>query len=144
MGLIKSYKPVSWCIVALLAVTSLTAGEHHGLVKFAGLGMPGASVTLTQGDKKVTAITAPDGDYAFPEIADGTWQIQIEMMCFAPITREVVVGPGALPAQWELKMLPIDEMKTVNAAPAPPPIASPTTTTAAATPRCGRAKCSAR
>src|SRR6185369_13772772 len=121
MAFIKRCKSVSWCLLACLTVSSLTAGEHHGLVKFAGLGIPGASITLTQGDKKMTAVTGPDGDYSFADVADGLWQIQIEMLCFAPITREVAVAAGALPAQWELKMLPIEEMKTVTAAPVPPP-----------------------
>jgi hypothetical protein len=82
----------------------------------------------------MAAVTGPDGDYSFADVADGLWQIQIEMLCFAPITREVAVAAGALPAQWELKMLPIEEMKTVTAAPVPPPTETASVSTAAPTP----------
>ena len=46
-----------YLMIAVMANTVLPAAEHHGIVKFAGLGVPGATVTATQGDKKLVAIT---------------------------------------------------------------------------------------
>lgn len=131
MASTKHYLSATWCALAFLAVSAAQAGEHRGLVKFAGLPMPGASITLAQGEKKLTAITGPDGDYSFPDVADGVWQIQVEMLCFEPISREVAVAATALPAQWELKMLSLDAMQAVTAAPSAAPAAAPVTTSAA-------------
>ena len=48
---------------------------------------------------------------------DGNWTIKVEMLCFTPLEREVAIAPGAPSPEWELKMLPFDEIK----ASAPPP-----------------------
>src|SRR5713226_9999190 len=82
----------SWPTAALLAVMSLAAAEHHGQVRFGGLPVPGATVTATQGDKKFVAISDLQGVYSFPDLADGVWTMQIEMLCFSPIKQEVAIG----------------------------------------------------
>src|SRR5260370_42022954 len=104
-----------------LAVLRLTAAEHHGHVKFGGLPLPGATVSATQGDKKILAITDQQGAYSFPSLQDGTWTIQVEMLCFFPIKQEVAVAPDAPRSEWNLKLLPLDEIKAA-AAPAAPPV----------------------
>src|SRR5580698_11212981 len=109
--------------VALFFICALTAAEHKGQVQFGGLPVPGATVTATQGDRTLTAITDKDGNYSFADLPDGVWNFQIEMLGFAPIKQEVTIGAGALAAvapQWDLKMLSFDEIKA-SAAPAPPP-----------------------
>src|SRR5436190_13213760 len=63
---------------ALLSVLGLAAAEHHGLVKFAGLPVPGATITATQGDQKFVAISDLQGAYSFPDLADGVWSMQVE------------------------------------------------------------------
>ena len=73
----------------LLAVLGLQAAEHHGHVKFGGLPVPGATVTATQGDKKFVAVTDQQGDYSFPDLPDGTWTIQVEMLCFSTVKQDV-------------------------------------------------------
>ncbi|HEY2015951.1 MAG TPA: TonB-dependent receptor [Bryobacteraceae bacterium] len=105
--------------VACLAVLGLAAAEHRGQVKFGGLPVPGAAVTMSQGDKKFAAVTDPQGTYAFADLPDGIWTIQVEMLCFSPIRQEVAVSAAAPVAEWELKLLPFDEIKA--SAPAPPP-----------------------
>src|ERR1035438_10885744 len=92
-------------LLAAVAVFVLAAAEHRGVAKFGAVPVPGATVTATQGDKKLVAITGQDGAYAFPELADGVWNIQGEMLCFAPLKREIRISPGAPPAEWDLKML---------------------------------------
>src|ERR1700691_4696219 len=107
--------------VALSAALCLNASEQHGTVKFGGLPVPGATVTATQGDKKLTVITDPQGAYSFPDLADGSWSIEVDMLCFATIKQDVTVAAGAPASEWELKLLPFDEIKaTAVAAPAAP------------------------
>src|SRR3974377_1154233 len=83
------------CAPAVLLAAVLSASEHHGLVRFGGLPVPGATVTATQGDKTQVAITDPEGAYSFSDLADGTWTIQIEMPGFTPIKQDVGILPEA-------------------------------------------------
>jgi hypothetical protein len=111
-------------LLAAVAVFVLAAAEHRGVVKFGAVPVPGATVTATQGDKKLVAVTGQDGAYAFPELADGVWNIQVEMLCFAPLKREIGIAPGAPAAEWDLKMLPMDQIKPETPAPSAPPTAA--------------------
>jgi len=115
--------------IACMAVLGLAATEHHGVVTFGGLPLPGATVTASQSDKKVAAVTDTQGLYSFADLADGVWSMQVEMLCFTTLKREIAVAPGAPPAEWEMKMLPFDEIKA--AAPPPPPSAAPASGAAA-------------
>src|ERR1017187_4181182 len=117
--------------IAWVACSLLTASEHHGVVKFGGLAVPGATVTATQGDKKLVAITDPQGIYTFAELADGVWNLQVEMLCFATLKNEVAIAPNAPSPEWELKLLPLDEIKAAAPPPAPTPGVPPATTPAA-------------
>ena len=118
-------------IIACVACTPLPASEHHGVVKFGGLAVPGATVTATRGDKKLVAITDLRGVYTFPDLVDGLWHLQVEMQCFATLKNEVAIAPDAPSPEWELKLLPLDEIKAAAPPPAPPVGAPPTTTPAA-------------
>src|SRR5258708_21392030 len=98
--------------------------------------MPCASVTATQGDKTVVAITDAQGIYSFPNLPDGSWTLQIEMQCFQTIKQEIKIASNVpFSPQWDLKLLPFDEIKA--SAPPPPPMpaaqpaAQPGATTAA-------------
>lgn len=114
--------------VALATTLGLFASEHHGQVKFGALPMPGVSITATMGDQKHVAVTDQQGFYEFPDLPDGVWKFQIEMLCFETITQEVGVAPNAPGAVWELKLQPFDQIKA--SAPAPEPL--PPATAAAA------------
>src|SRR5271154_1103710 len=87
--------------IGLVAV-NLIASEQHGQVTFSGLPVPGASVTATQGDKKITAVTDPQGAYSFPDLADGIWSIQVDMLGFSTVKNDITVGKETQPATWEL------------------------------------------
>lgn len=113
-----------------LVVFNLMASEQHGLVTFGGLPVPGATVTATptvtatQGDKKLVAVSDANGAYSFPDLADGIWTIQVQMLGFSTIKDEITVTPEAKPAAWELKMLPLDQIHAetqLAARPQPPP-----------------------
>ncbi|MFZ0819122.1 MAG: carboxypeptidase regulatory-like domain-containing protein [Candidatus Acidiferrales bacterium] len=117
-----------FCAVGWLATCSLaSATEHHGQVTFNTFPVPGVTVTATQGDKKFVAITDQDGLYSFPDLTDGTWTIEIEMVGFSTIKDQVLVGGKTPPAPpWELKMLALDAIKTeAPAAPPAPGVAAP-------------------
>lgn len=103
-----------------LSTMPLMAAELHGQVKFGGLPLPGATVTASQGDKKVVAVANEEGNYLFPDLADGAWNIDVEMLGFTSLKQDVTVAAGAPPADFELKMLSLDEIKTI-ATTAPPP-----------------------
>ncbi len=95
-----------WFLVAVgLVVVNLVASEQHGEVTFGGLPVPGATVTATQGEKKITAVTDPRGAYSFPDLADGVWTIRVDMLGFSTIKDDITIGPEAKPATWKLKML---------------------------------------
>ena len=96
-------------IVAILFyVSALNAAEHKGQVKFAGLPVPGASVTLSQGTKKLSAVTNLQGAYAFTDITDGPWTVHVDMQLFQPRSRDIAI-PSA-PIDWELTPLPADQL----------------------------------
>ena len=107
-----------------LVVFNLIASEQHGVVTFGGLPVPGATVTATQGDKKFVAVSDANGAYSFPDLADGLWSIQVQMLGFSTIKDEITVASEAMPATWELKMLPLDQIHAetqLAARPQPPP-----------------------
>ena len=101
--------------IAWSAVTALMASEHHGIVTFHGLPVPGAVVTAIQGDRKLTTSTDDDGTYSFRDLPDGTWTIEVEIAGFSKVSREIGVAPVAPPPTWDLKLAP------PPATPAPPP-----------------------
>src|SRR5205823_1763940 len=119
-------------VLAAAIACGLSAAEHHGQVKFGGLPLPGATVTAAKGEQKFVAVSDQQGVYAFPELADGVWNFEVEMLCFSPIRQEVAVAPNAPSPQWELKLLPFDQIKA--SAPPPAPTAPPATAAAASTP----------
>jgi hypothetical protein len=118
-------------LIAILAFSPvLSATEHYGQVGFTGLAVPGATVTATQGDKQIVTTTDQSGLYRFPDLAEGTWTIKIEMRGFAPLSREVNVIAGAQAAVWELSLLSFEEITKGL----PPPV-SQAAPAAAAQPR---------
>ena len=108
-------RPAIICLLLLVALFNLAAVEHHGRVTFNGLPVPGVTVTATEAGKRLTAVTDQQGAYAFPDLAEGIWTIRVEMLCFAPIEREVAVAPAAPSPEWQLKMLPLEEMHSAAA-----------------------------
>ena len=127
---IGNYLRVSLMLLVLCGLSS--AAEHRGMVKFGGLPLPGATVVATQGEKHFSAVTDPQGAYTFRDLADGNWTVKVEMLCFTPLEREIVVAPNAPSPEWELKLLPFDEIKA-SAPPPPPTTAAPSPSTPAPT-----------
>src|SRR5205807_10125281 len=127
MALNSFCTPLARFLAAWIAVSGLMAAEHHGVVKAGGLPIPGATVTATMGEKKLVTTTDESGRYAFPDLADGTWKLEIEMLGFAKLAREVGIALDAPSPEWELKFLPAGSILNTPAAPAPPPATAATT-----------------
>ena len=90
--------------------------EHHGQVIFNGVPVPGATVTATQGEKKFVAVTDQQGAYSFPDLADGPFTVEVQMLGFSTLKQEVSTPT----AEFELKMLPIEELHAEIAHGTPP------------------------
>ena len=115
-----------WAGIACLGCLSLSAAEHHGQVRFGGLPVPGATVSAVQGGNRIATITDPEGKYSFPDLADGAWSIQVEMLCFSTARQDVTVAAGAPGTDFELKLLPLGEINAqAKAAPAPRQLPAP-------------------
>jgi hypothetical protein len=123
LGLARKILYLVCALVGLAFPCLAAASEYHGQVTFAGSPLPGATVTATQGTKKITAVTDQGGLYNFPDLADGPWKIDIEMLCFAPDHADVTVSPATPPGKWELTLLPLDQItKLTKLPPAPIPV----------------------
>lgn len=108
MRIIKGVRCV--CFIAALAISTLAeAAEYRGQVLFNGLPVPGATITATQGGRKVLSTSDQQGIFQFPDLANGNWSIEISMQCFATVTREIVIGSDTQPMAWELLLLPVDQ-----------------------------------
>src|SRR5271154_1482027 len=113
------------CALAALGLANVAAAsEYHGLVTFGGLPVPGATITVTQGTRKLTTVSEQGGIYNFPDLADGPWKIEIEMQCFSTIHTEITIVPNTAAAKWELQLLPLDEIAKLTTLP-PAPLPAP-------------------
>src|ERR1035438_10443001 len=129
MALNRIHTHLGRLLAVWITATGLMAAEHHGTVKAGGLPVPGANVTATKGDKKLATTTDENGRYAFTDLADGAWTIEVEMLGFAKLSNEVGVAFDAPAPEWNLKFLSMSAIAAAAAAPATPP---PSTATAAA------------
>jgi len=122
----ENYMCILLAIACLAASSFVPSPGYQGQVSFNGFAVPGATVTASQDAKKFVAVTDDHGVFTFPEITNGTWTIEVEMSGFATMKDQVVVGPNAPAAPpWELKMLPLEEMKAEVRAAAPAPSVAP-------------------
>lgn len=99
------------CVMLLMGSAALAmASPYRGVVTFGGMPLPGATVTATQGNKKLTAVTDENGAYQFDDLADGAWTIDVEMQCFEKMESQVTVAAAMPAATFELKLLPQDKL----------------------------------
>jgi len=99
----------------LASPISAQASEYHGQVSFGGFLVFGATVTATQGTKKIAIVTDEGGVYFFADLPDGSWTITIEMQCFATIQAEVTIITKMPAGKWELTLLPTERLKNLAA-----------------------------
>lgn len=118
-------------LVACFTLTGLLASESHGVVKSGGLPVPGATVTATQGDKKVVTTTDDTGYYSFPDLADGVWKITVESLGFVTANRDIGVASDVPGPEWDLKYQTLEAISNPTKAEAPAATPSPATAPAA-------------
>lgn len=109
----------------LLGVVSLAAADHRGAVRFGGLPLPGATITASQGNTRFTSVSDSQGVYSFLNVPDGVWTLRVEMSCFTPIVREVDITPNVPALEWDMSLLPPDQLQAIVVL---PPAAAPAST----------------
>ncbi len=101
-----------FCLTVFMAMARIAvAAEHHGQVVFHDMPVPGATVIASDGIKRFNTTTDQQGRYSFANLTDGSWTIEVTMTGFAKTEREVAVAPNAQLAKWELKLLPLTEIR---------------------------------
>jgi hypothetical protein len=114
------------CLGALfVSPCRAAASEYHGAVTFGGLPVPGVTITATQGTKKFATTTDQGGVYHFEDLPDGKWAIEIEMQCFSTIQTGVTISPNTPAGNFELQLLPADDLMARTKVAQPPPVAQP-------------------
>jgi len=121
----SGYISVVWSMMLLCASYLAAASEYHGQVTYGGLPVPGATVTATQGTKKITTSSDQGGVYSFDDLPDGQWKLQIEMQCFSTIQSEIAITPNTPPGKWELTPLPLDQLMAQTKLTQAPPTFQP-------------------
>ena len=115
------------CSLACGAANKALASEYRGQVTFGGLPLPGATITATRGEKKLTAISDESGQYRFDDLADGSWKIEVSLQCFATMSAEVAMTSETPPGKWELQLLPVQQLMALARPQIPePPAPAPT------------------
>jgi hypothetical protein len=97
-------------LLPLAVCSAASASEYHGQVFFVGVPVPGAEVTVTQGEKHQSAITDRQGLYEFANLVEGVWKIRIEMRGFQTVDAEVTVAAETPQGSFELKLLALDKL----------------------------------
>ncbi len=98
---------------ALVCPMVFAAGDQHGQVTFNGLPVPGATITATQSDKRIIVASDADGRYRLSGLADGPYAVRVEMLGFAPLTRDFIADePGTRPP-LELALLPFEDIRKI-------------------------------
>ncbi len=109
----RSFRLGAWPrqVLCVFFAIGLYAADHSGTVRFGGLPLPGAEVTLTQGGEARGAVTDPEGRYSFDGIAEAPFTVAVGMQLFVPQQREFPAGAAA--AEWDLELLPRDQISGI-------------------------------
>jgi hypothetical protein len=89
-----------------LSATTAAGSDYVGRVTLHGMPVPGATVTATQGEQHVVALSNLDGMYRLKGLSDGSWSLRVVMLGFVPATREITV-PSDAPTIWEITIAPV-------------------------------------
>jgi trimeric autotransporter adhesin len=75
---------------------------QSGYIRSGNQPVPGATVTATQGEQKVSTITDADGHF-FLSVDTGNWNLQVSMFGFESLNQAVRLAPGQ-PVNLQLKL----------------------------------------
>ena len=115
-----------WISLTLCPAHAAWASEYHGEVTFGGSPVPGATITAAQGTKRFSTSSDQGGVYSFADLPDGQWTITIEMQCFTTLHADVTVSAKMPAGQFELKLLPVDQLMAQTKLTQAPPTVLPT------------------
>jgi hypothetical protein len=90
-------------VYLLAAAQVLFAAEHRGSVTSNGLPIPGATVTATQGGRKLVTTTDELGRYTL-DLAPGAWTLSVSMFGFIPQKRELDASAVDAEIDWKLEL----------------------------------------
>jgi Carboxypeptidase regulatory-like domain len=120
MAFRKRLRAAVCLVVCALTGHVLEAGratDHHGAITFRGLPVPGATVTATRDDHRIVTTSDQRGVYQFTGLAEGTWMLQIEMLGFVTMRRDVTIGGDAAPLRWELTLQKLSDLPGIASSP---------------------------
>ncbi|MGN6593873.1 MAG: carboxypeptidase regulatory-like domain-containing protein, partial [Terriglobales bacterium] len=95
---------MSWLLAVWLAAAGLA--PLHGVVRGGGVPVPGATVTLSQGQTTLRTLTAADGSYEFADLTAGAWTVRVSMTGFETATQTVTVGEATPALDFTLRLAP--------------------------------------
>jgi trimeric autotransporter adhesin len=94
-----------------MLTSAQTTVNSTGIVKFGGQPVPGATVIATQGNRRAVTTTDESGAYELPDLAPGTYSVEVEMFGFQTARKQIQVGPGLTPSpqptEWSLELQPL-------------------------------------
>lgn len=108
-------------VAAAALVAPLPASDLRGRIEFAGLAVPGASITATRADRVAATISAEDGSFRIANLSDGAWQVRVEMRGFVTVVREISLPLTESELTVSLTMKPYADVLTSLAVVASPP-----------------------
>jgi hypothetical protein len=100
LAIILLFHAMAW----MCASKPAFAAKYYGQGTFGGFGVPGATISLTQGEKKLTVTSDEGGLYGFDDLPDGQWKIEISLQCFPTNNATVNVSADSPPGnrRWLL------------------------------------------
>jgi hypothetical protein len=121
------------CTLTALAFPVLaSSSEYHGQITFRAWPVPGATVTVIDGTNSVSTVSDQGGRFTFADLPDGPAKIKIEMQCFRTIEADLTIAPHSPAGQWELTLLPLDQIINLARSKPVPNSPAPVTSPAAA------------
>ena len=98
----------TWCrhAAAVLACCALASGQEaiRGTVKSGNKPIPGATVTLRQGNQDVSAATDDQGHFSLPISANTPAELRVQMFGFDPLNRPITEADHGKPLNLELTL----------------------------------------
>ena len=84
-------------------------------MKSDGQAIPGATVTVVQGDRTFSTVTGPNGEYRFQSLGPGTWSVTVEMFGFNTLTQNVNYDAVKKPVDFEMELKPSPVLQRLQA-----------------------------
>lgn len=77
---------------------------QSGFVKSGDQPIPGATVTVTQGNQTFSTVTDNEGHYGFQPLGPGTWSVSVEMFGFEPLKKDVDYADAKAAVNFTLQL----------------------------------------